>query len=126
MFRFIKILYLGSCFVKNINAKSDVSKWKNIRKLMKKKFPILHRSPQQKLSLIKMPEKPLRPKVMFVCVKTIFTLTEIVSSPFLKISLKNGFFRIKKKKENGSKNPEKIHMDSLTNSKTFLFYNIFL
>ena len=49
-------------------------------------------------------KNPLRLKVVFSRVETISTLTEIVSAAFLKISLKNKFFRIKKK-ENGSKNP---------------------
>ena len=34
------------------------------------------------------------------------------------------FKNIVEKRENGSKNSKKIHMNSLTNSKTFLFYNI--
>ena len=47
---------------------------------------------------------------MFFRVETISNLTEIVSAPFWKTSLKNGFLRIKKQ-ENGSKISEKIYMD---------------
>ena len=48
----------------------------------------------------------------------LLSITKIGFAPFLKILLKNGVFRIKKR-ENGTKNSEKMHMDSLTNAKTF-------
>ena len=51
----------------------------------------------------------------------ISTIIEIIPAPFLKISSKKVFF-CTQKQENGSKNSEAIHTNSLTNSKTFCSY----
>ena len=57
---------------------------------------------------------------MTAYVKPIFNITEIVSAPFLKLSSKSGVFRIQKR-ENDSKNSEKIHKNFFTNTKTFCY-----